>query len=43
MASLLADHRAILRACRARDAACAAAAIRAHLKRSEERLLGEWK
>jgi DNA-binding GntR family transcriptional regulator len=40
--SLHADHRAILQACRARDPARAAAAIRAHLQRSEERLLGEW-
>jgi DNA-binding GntR family transcriptional regulator len=42
IASLHADHRAILIACRARDAARAAEAIRMHLKRSEERLLGEW-
>jgi DNA-binding GntR family transcriptional regulator len=42
IASLHTDHRAILQACRDRDAARAAAAIRAHLKRSEERLLGDW-
>jgi DNA-binding FadR family transcriptional regulator len=42
MASLHSDHRAILQACRDRGAAGAAAAIRAHLKRSEERLLGDW-
>ena len=42
VASLHADHRAILQACRAGDAAQAALAIRAHLKRSEERLLDEW-
>lgn len=41
-AALHAEHQAILDACRARDAAQAAAAVRAHLKRSEERLLGEW-
>jgi DNA-binding GntR family transcriptional regulator len=40
--SLHADHRAILEACRARDAAQAAHAVRAHLKRSEDRLLDEW-
>src|SRR5262245_58509780 len=40
--SLHADHWAILDACRARDAVQAADAIRGHLKRSEERLLGEW-
>jgi DNA-binding GntR family transcriptional regulator len=40
--SLHADHRTILEACRARDAAQAAYAVRAHLKRSEARLLGEW-
>jgi DNA-binding GntR family transcriptional regulator len=40
--SLHADHRAILEACRARDAVQAARAVRGHLKRSEERLLGEW-
>jgi DNA-binding GntR family transcriptional regulator len=43
VASLHADHRAILKACRERDAARAAEEIRAHLKRSEERLLGEWR
>jgi DNA-binding GntR family transcriptional regulator len=42
VASLHADHRAILQACRDHDAARAAEQIRAHLKRSEERLLGEW-
>jgi DNA-binding GntR family transcriptional regulator len=39
---LHADHREILQACRERDAARAAIAIRAHLKRSKERLLGDW-
>jgi DNA-binding GntR family transcriptional regulator len=43
LASLHADHHAILQACREHDAARAAAAIRDHLKRSEERLLGEWR
>jgi DNA-binding GntR family transcriptional regulator len=42
VSSLHADHREILLASRARDAARAAQAIRLHLKRSEERLLGEW-
>src|SRR5690349_14556597 len=42
VASLHTDHRAILQACRERDAARAASAICMHLKRSEERLLGEW-
>jgi DNA-binding GntR family transcriptional regulator len=42
VASLHADHRAIFQACRAGDAAQAALVIRAHLKRSEERLLDEW-
>jgi DNA-binding GntR family transcriptional regulator len=42
VASLHVDHHAILQACRARDVARAAQEIRAHLKRSEERLLGEW-
>lgn len=42
VSSLHADHREILLAARARDAARAAQAIRTHLKRSEERLLGEW-
>ena len=41
-AALHAEHTAILEACRARDAAQAAAAVRAHLKRSEERLLEQW-
>lgn len=40
--SLQADHQAILDACRARDADRAAAAVRAHLKRSELRLLEQW-
>jgi DNA-binding GntR family transcriptional regulator len=40
--SLHADHRAILDACRARDAAQAAVAVRAHLRRSEARLLEQW-
>jgi len=40
--SLHADHRSILDACRARDAAQAAAAVRAHLGRSEARLLEQW-
>ena len=43
MASLHADHRAILQACREHDAARAAAAVRDHLRRSEERLLSELK
>jgi DNA-binding FadR family transcriptional regulator len=43
VAALHADHRAILQACRERDSARAAAAVRDHLKRSEERLLGEWR
>jgi DNA-binding GntR family transcriptional regulator len=42
VASLHADHRAILQACHERDAARAAVTIRDHLKHSEERLLGEW-
>jgi DNA-binding GntR family transcriptional regulator len=42
VASLHADHRAILQACHERDAARAAVMIRDHLKHSEERLLGEW-
>src|SRR5262249_39140628 len=42
VASLHADHCEILQACGEYDAARAAAAIRAHLKRSEERLLCEW-
>jgi DNA-binding GntR family transcriptional regulator len=42
VSSLHADHREILLASRARDAARAAQAVRLHLKRSEERLLGEW-
>jgi DNA-binding GntR family transcriptional regulator len=41
VASLHADHRAILQACREHDAARAAAVVRDHLKRSEERLLSE--
>jgi DNA-binding GntR family transcriptional regulator len=40
--SLRADHQAILDACRARDAERAAVAVRAHLKRSELRLLEQW-
>lgn len=40
--SLHADHRAILDACRARDPAEAAGAVRAHLRRSEARLLEQW-
>jgi len=43
MASLHADHRAILQACREHDAARAAAAVCDHLRRSEERLLSELK
>lgn len=42
VASLHADHRAILQACHERDAARATVTIRDHLKHSEERLLGEW-
>ena len=41
VASLHADHRTILQACREHDAARAAAAVRDHLKRSKERLLSE--
>lgn len=41
-ATLHADHRAILTACRARDGAAAAEAVRAHLKFSEARLLEQW-
>jgi DNA-binding GntR family transcriptional regulator len=43
VASLHADHRMILYACRKHDAARAAAATRNHLKRSEQRLLSQWK
>lgn len=42
VAALHNDHRAIYRACCAKDALAAAAAIRAHLKRSEQRLLNDW-
>lgn len=42
VAALHQDHRAIFRACRAKDAPAAAAAVRAHLKQSEERLLKDW-
>lgn len=42
IATLHADHRAILAACQARDAAAAAAALGAHLKQSEARLLEQW-
>ena len=41
-ATLHADHQLILAACRARDAEAAAAALRAHLKQSETRLLDQW-
>lgn len=42
VAALHQDHRAIYRACRAKDGPAAAAAVRAHLKQSEERLLKDW-
>lgn len=42
VAALHSDHRAIYRACCAKDAPAAAAAIRTHLKQSEERLLNDW-
>jgi DNA-binding GntR family transcriptional regulator len=41
-AALQAEHAAILAACQSRDAERAAAAIRAHLKQSETRLLQRW-
>jgi DNA-binding GntR family transcriptional regulator len=43
VASLHVDHRAIFQACRERDTARAEREVRAHLKRSEERLLAEWR
>jgi DNA-binding GntR family transcriptional regulator len=42
VAALHSDHRAIYRACCAKDAPAAAAAILTHLKQSEERLLRDW-
>ena len=42
VAALHRDHRAIYQACCAQDALAAAAAIRSHLKQSEERLLRDW-
>jgi DNA-binding GntR family transcriptional regulator len=40
--TLHSDHRAIYQACCTKDALAAAAAIRAHLKQSEARLLTNW-
>jgi len=42
VATLHSDHRAIYQSCCAKDVPAAAAAIRAHLQQSEERLLRDW-